>query len=169
MHDKNEEKRDYDDLLRRLFDAHGTEIISDYVPQLSFVTQLQGWVPYLTDLRNRGRAVIGKIIEVEKHKERAAHITADKDENYVPDFVDVLLQTPVEDGKPLPDADIASLLLVSPCHHLQNSFSFGSESAFPVLSHKFLGMAGFPGLPERGDGHERHDHGMGFVGAHGEP
>jgi hypothetical protein len=169
MHDKNEEKRDYDDLLRRLFDAHGTEIISDYVPQLSFVTQLQGWVPYLTDLRNRGRAVIGKIIEVEKHKERAAHITADKDENYVPDFVDVLLQTPVEDGKPLPDADIASLLLVSPCHRLQNLFSFGSDSPIPVLSHKFLAMAGFPVLLERRDGHERDDDGMGFVGAHGEP
>jgi hypothetical protein len=119
MHDKDEEKRDYDDVLRRVFDAHGTEIISDYVPQLSFITKLQGWVPYLTDLRNRGRAVIGKIIEVEKHKERAAHMAADKDENYVPDFVDVLLKAPLEDGKPLPDADIASLLLVSPCHRLQ--------------------------------------------------
>jgi hypothetical protein len=153
MRDKNEEKRDYDVTLRRILDAHGTEIISDYVPQLSFITKLQGWVPYLTDLRNSGKAVIGKIIEVEKHKERAAHMAADKDENYVPDFVDVLLKTPVDDGKPLPDADIASLLLVSSCHHLQNPFHFGPESPFPVLSHKLLSMDGLPGLPERRNGH----------------
>jgi hypothetical protein len=36
MRDKNEEKRGYDVTLRRFLDAHGTEIISDYVPQQNY-------------------------------------------------------------------------------------------------------------------------------------
>ena len=54
----------------------------------------------------------GKIIEVNKHKQRAQEAT--KDERYVPDMVDVLLKAPLDDtGKPLSDGEITSLLLVS--------------------------------------------------------
>lgn len=111
IRDKDQEKRDYDAILRNIFDAHGANIISDYIPCLRFATRLQGWDAHLLELRRRGKSMIGRIIEVEKHKENSAQGRV-KDENYVPDFVDVLLKTPLEDGKPLADADIALLLLV---------------------------------------------------------
>ena len=104
----NEEKRHYDDVLRRSIDANGAVIISDYVPSLSFIPRLQGWHSYLVELQRRGREIVHKVIEVEKHRQRV------KDESYVPDFVDVLLKAPLDDaGKPLSDGEIMSLLLVT--------------------------------------------------------
>lgn len=112
IRDKNQEKRGFDDVLRRSIDANGALIISDYVPYLSFITKLQGWEAYLLGLQRRGREMVAKIIEVDKHKQRAEGVT--KDESSVPDMVDVLLKAPLDDtGKPLSDGEIASLLLVS--------------------------------------------------------
>nr|AHI15943.1 flavonoid 3'-hydroxylase [Pohlia nutans] len=106
IRDMNEEKRRYDDVLRRSVDANGAMIISDYVPSLSFIPRWQGWHSYILGLQRRGREIVHKVIEVEKHRQRV------KDENYVPDFVDVLLKAPLDDGrKPLSDGDIMSLLL----------------------------------------------------------
>jgi len=96
--------------LRRSIDANGSMIISDYVPSLSFITKWQGWEPYLLELQRRGREIVHKVIEVDKHRQRAA---GEKDKNHVPDFVDVLLKAPLDDnGKPLSDGEIMSLLLV---------------------------------------------------------
>jgi cytochrome P450 len=103
IRDKNDEKRSYDDVLRRSIDANGAMIISDYVPSLSFITKLQGWEPYLLEIQKRGRAIAHKVIDVESHRQRVTD---------VPDFVDVLLKAPLDDaGKPLSDGEIMSLLL----------------------------------------------------------
>ncbi|KAG0563575.1 hypothetical protein KC19_8G042400 [Ceratodon purpureus] len=110
IRDKNQEKRGYDDVLRRSVDANGALVISDYVPWLSFITKLQGWEEYLLGLQRRGREMVAKIIEVDNHKRREKDVT--KDESYVPDMVDVLLKAPLDDaGKPLSDGEISSLLL----------------------------------------------------------
>jgi hypothetical protein len=99
-------------VLRRSIDANGAIVISDYVPCLRFITRLQGWEAYLLGLQRRGRQMVVKIIDVEKHKQRAVDVA--KDGSYVPDMVDVLLKAPLDDGgKPLSDGEIASLLLVS--------------------------------------------------------
>lgn len=109
VRNKNEEKRRYDDVLRRSIDANGAMIISDYVPSLTFITKWQGWEPYLLGLQRRGREIAHKVIEVDKHRQRTA---GEQDENFVPDFVDVLLKAPLDDdGKPLSDGEIMSLLL----------------------------------------------------------
>jgi hypothetical protein len=55
--------------------------------------------------------------EVEKHRQRAeerkkGHI----DEDYVPDFVDVLLEAPLENGNPLPTSDLILVLMVRICN-----------------------------------------------------
>jgi hypothetical protein len=56
--------------------------------------------------------MVVKIIEVEKHKQGVMDVA--KDRNYVPNMVDVLLKAPLDDdGKPLNDGEIVSLLLVS--------------------------------------------------------
>lgn len=103
-------KRELDELMRRSFAAIGTYIISDYVPYLSFITKFQGWLSELHGVRALGKSIVGKIIQVEDHRERAQ-----KNENgadYVPDFVDVLLKAPLNDGDVLPDRDIVTLLVV---------------------------------------------------------
>ena len=75
-------------MLRRSIDANSALVINDYVPCLRFITRLQGWEAYLLGLQRRGREMVVKIIEVEKHKQRAVDVA--KDGSYVPDMVDVL-------------------------------------------------------------------------------
>jgi hypothetical protein len=99
-------------VLRRSIDANGALVISDYVMCLRFIPRLQGWEAYLLGLQRHGREMVVKIIEVEKHKQRAVDVA--KDRSYVHDMVDMLLKAPLDDGgKPLNDGEIASLLLVS--------------------------------------------------------
>jgi len=87
------------------------------VPWLSFITKLQGWHSKFEDLRDFKDKVTAKLFEVEKHRQRAeerkkGHI----DEDYVPDFVDVLLEAPLENGNPLPTSDLILVLMVRICN-----------------------------------------------------
>ena len=91
-------------MIRGIFDLLGAFIISDYVPYLRFVTKLQGWEKKCESLRALYAGVIERAFEIEKHRQRAKDRV--DDENFVPDFVDVLLQTPLKNGEMLPDQNI---------------------------------------------------------------
>jgi hypothetical protein len=55
--------------------------------------------------------IAGRMLEIEKHREDAKERRGD--ESYVPDFVDLLLRTPLENGKALPHRNLILILMVS--------------------------------------------------------
>ncbi|KAG0623062.1 hypothetical protein M758_3G146400 [Ceratodon purpureus] len=77
-------------------------VISDYVPWLRFFSEtMQGWRSKMEAYRDREMSLFGKILELEKHRKRAAKGEADA--SYIPDFVDVMMEAPVDNGKVLED------------------------------------------------------------------
>lgn len=77
-------------------------VLSDYLPSLRyFAEELHGARAALEAFRDEAATVGRKIVELEKHRQRAQNPS--KDENYVPDFVDVLIGAPLDDGKSLSD------------------------------------------------------------------
>ena len=91
-------------------------VISDFVPYLAFVTTLQGVRQKMEGLRDFMMVFAHKMFELESHKqrakERASGLQSDGTTTYVPDFVDLLLQAPLEDGDILPDKNLNQNLLV---------------------------------------------------------
>lgn len=80
-------------------------ILSDYVPWLRFFSQtVQGWRSKISSFADREDALLAKMLELEKRRQRAA--LKEGDESYVPDFVDVMLAAPVDDGKVFGDTYI---------------------------------------------------------------
>ena len=87
----------------------GSLIVSDYVPWLSFIPKLQGWPQLLRNQRHSTRSIATRLFELEKHWEHARELqiqgmmndSNDKNSvsSHVPDFIDVLLQTPSNNGK----------------------------------------------------------------------
>ncbi|XP_024380069.1 cytochrome P450 703A2 isoform X2 [Physcomitrium patens] len=107
--EEKEEKQGFEKFYKRIFEAVGTFIIDDYVPYLSFITKLQGWIPRLWDIRHFSDSISVKIADLDKHRQRA--LDRNRGEEYVPDFVDVLLTTKMENGEPLPDKNIKMVLM----------------------------------------------------------
>nr|AHI15940.1 flavonoid 3'-hydroxylase [Pohlia nutans] len=108
-----EQKKDFERLIYRIYDEASAFLISDYIPYLQFVTELQGWTSRFKDIRNElTSTLLPRIFEVEKHKQRAKEreLSGDSDSDYVPDFVDLLVGAPLDDGKPLSDNDISMML-----------------------------------------------------------
>jgi hypothetical protein len=99
-------------MVDAIFATAGAFIISDYVPYLSFITKLQGWQKTFEESRDLRDRVSKKICDIEGHKERAKE-RGNNDKDYVPDFVDVLLTTPFDDGQPLSDKLVSILVTVS--------------------------------------------------------
>jgi len=108
-----EKKKEFEAATNRLFTGFAAFIISDYVPWLSFVTKLQGWHSEFEDIRQCEFSFLSEMCELEKHREQAKVRLENNDEDYVPDFVDLLSTIPREDGKTLPDNEILGILLVS--------------------------------------------------------
>ena len=98
--------KDFEAATNRIFIGFGAFIISDYVPWLSFVTKLQGWHSEFEDTRQCLFSFLSEMCELEKHREQAKVRLEKNDEDYVPDFVDLLSTIPQEDGKTLPDNEI---------------------------------------------------------------
>jgi hypothetical protein len=96
-------------LMSRSFAALGAVIVSDFIPYLSFLPKLQGWASEIQEVRALGVDIISKMIQVDKHREQAKG--REKDAEYEPDFVDVLLKAPF-DGDLLPEKDIVTLIVV---------------------------------------------------------
>ena len=77
-------------------------IISDFVPSLRFFSEsVQGWRPKLEAFKERQMALGMKLLELDKRRQRVGE--KEDDESYVPDFVDVMLGAPINDGKVLED------------------------------------------------------------------
>lgn len=110
-----EQKKDFERLIYRIYDEASAFLISDYIPYLHFVTELQGWTSKFKDIRNElYSTLLPRIFEVEKHKQRAKEkeLSGESDSDYVPDFVDLLVGAPLDEGKPLSDNDISMMLTV---------------------------------------------------------
>ena len=105
-----QQQKDFEELIDHVFGAAGAFYISDFIPYLLFVEKLRGTVRKLEAIRAFLRRVLGKIFEVEKHRQRT--LEGKRDANYVPDFVDVLLKTPLDDGEQFTDGEIISILSV---------------------------------------------------------
>jgi cytochrome P450 len=104
-----QEKKDFEEVNDHVLGAISTVYISDFIPYLAFVEKLQGHIRKLQKIRTFLRRVVGKIFEVEKHRQRTLE-RGQEDANYVPDFVDVLLKTPLDDGEQFTDGEIISIL-----------------------------------------------------------
>jgi hypothetical protein len=81
-------------------------------------------------------ALFAKMLELEKRRQRAA--LKEGDESYVPDFVDVMLAAPVDDGKVFGDKYIIRQTVVrsiisQPGH--QHVLPSVSKVDFPVARH----------------------------------
>lgn len=103
-----QQQRDFEELMGHVFGAAGAFFVSDFIPYLLFVEKLRGTIKKLEAIRGFLRRVLGKVFEVEKHRQRA--LENGQDANYVPDFVDVLLKTPLDDGEQFTDGEIISIL-----------------------------------------------------------
>jgi hypothetical protein len=152
--ENEQRKKDFEELMRRAFAGLGAFIISDFVPYLSFIPKLQGWVSETQAVRALVVKVMSGIMRLDKHMERA--LETSKDSEYVPDFIDVLLKAR------LADKDIMSLVNV-------RALSPTLDFALKVSLHRSLNIVSIAGLDERRDRHECIDGGMGNGGAHGKP
>lgn len=110
------EKEELEQLIEVTVAWFSKIIISDFVPSLSFITKLQGIYSQLEEFHKFDKEVVDRIFDLQKHRERAQERLQqqhhDEEEEYVADFVDVLLAAPLEDGKRLPDTDISTILSV---------------------------------------------------------
>lgn len=107
-----QEKKDFEQVNDHVLGAISTVYISDFIPYLAVVEKLQGHITKLQEIRAFLRRVLGKIFEVEKHRQRSLERGQDDDANHVPDFVDVLLKTRLDDGEQFTDGEIISILSV---------------------------------------------------------
>lgn len=122
--DNKRENEEFDLMVDQTFKAVGAFVISDYVPSLNFVTKLQGLHSKLEKIRDFREKLAGPLIDIEGHKKRA--LERGNDEDYVPDFVDVLLAAPLEDGNLPSDRTVTLLVLVSKSNlHVHACHGFG--------------------------------------------
>lgn len=85
-------------------------IISDYVPWLKFFSEtVQGWRARIQAFERKEMALFVKMIDLDERRQRAAERR--DDESYVPDFVDVMLGAPLDDGNVLEDEFIIKQVL----------------------------------------------------------
>jgi hypothetical protein len=118
VEDQEQEKGEFQLMMADFFDMLGAFVISDYVPWLSFVTRLQGYHSRFEDVHNRKQTIGAKLVALEKHREDAKKRELQQQENpeeeadYVPDFVDLLMNAPLDHGKLYADRDIVGLISV---------------------------------------------------------
>ena len=103
------------------------------MPFLSFIPKLQGYHSEFKRIYEFETSVTNKVFEVEKHRERAIErLEGHNDEaDYVPDFVDILLASPLGGGEPLSDRTIVTVLTVK-------TLSKCNPSLLPCLSYVFF-------------------------------
>lgn len=117
MEDQQQEKEEFELMTTSQFDILGAFVISDYVPWLSFFTRLQGLHSKFEDVRNRIQTLGAKMVALERHRESAKERELQQQENhedadYVPDFVDMLMNEPLDHGKVYADRDLISFITV---------------------------------------------------------
>ena len=128
-----------DEKLKEEFQRHmntGSDVlvqlISDYIPWLSVVTAMQGHRAKMEAHRRNAYTLGVKLQEVEKHRQRAAQRQLNSDPDYIPDFVDTMLNSPLHNGNVLPDRQISMIVLVrSNLQKVQHQ----SQEAFDTFLH----------------------------------
>lgn len=110
-----QEKEEFELMISGILKILGSFVISDYIPNLWFITRLQGWEKKFESVRALSTRVSENMFQVEQHRERAAkeRESGHDDQNYVPDFVDVFLTKPLDGEKLCPDEDIILHLKVT--------------------------------------------------------
>lgn len=93
-------------------------VISDFVPWLSIVPKLQGTEAQFQDVCAFTYTVTDKLIDKQKHRDRLQERARQSEPDYVPDFIDVLMDTKLENGQHIPDQDLNVLFMVSIDHNL---------------------------------------------------
>lgn len=135
-----QEREDFKRLVCGHVDMFSKFVVSDDMPALSFVPKWQGIHLEFKAFLEFEQAVMDRMFQVEKHRERAKQRrqqqqqeeggSSDSGEDllYVPDFVDVLLTAPLEGGRPLSDKGINTVLMVrrklSVMCHCMSSYNF---------------------------------------------
>jgi hypothetical protein len=118
VEDEQQEKGEFELMMAGLFDMLGAFVISDYVPWLSFFARLEGYHSRFEDVHNRKQTIGAKMVALEKHRESAKKRELQQQENpeeeddYVPDFVDLLMNAPLDHGKLYADRDLVNLITV---------------------------------------------------------
>ncbi|KAG0575549.1 hypothetical protein KC19_5G012000 [Ceratodon purpureus] len=121
--ESEKEKQDVERMFTSLFEIFGAEVISDFVPYLSFVTRLQGYAAKFAKVRDFSEKLTEKIFDLDSHRQR--YKERKDDASYVPDLEDVLLETPLDDGRHLPDKDLLKIL--------QEMLNAGTETSATVV------------------------------------
>jgi hypothetical protein len=100
-------------LIKALTRVDFAAVISDFIPNLTFLTKLQGYHKIFKDIRKDAVRIGGKMLEVEKHRALAQERASTNNQaDYVPDFVDMLSEEPLDDGKPLSDEHLLVLKIL---------------------------------------------------------
>lgn len=106
-----EKKEEFQGMVKSRTRAAGTFVISDFIPSLTFIAKLQGLPKRFRESHESAKAQMESVLDVEEHRKNAiARASVDIKSEYSPDFVDVLLKAPLDDGQPLADSDIKFLL-----------------------------------------------------------
>ena len=104
------ERQDIEKMFSSLFQIFGAVVISDFVPYLSFLTRWQGHAAKFAKVCEFSEKLTERIFDLDSHRER--YKERKNDANYVPDLEDVLLETPLDNGKHLPDKDLLKIIQV---------------------------------------------------------
>ena len=116
--EEQQEKGEFELMMSGLFEIVGAFVISDFVPWLSLFARLQGYHSRFQDVRNRVQTLGAKMVALEKHRENAKKRELQQQENheeeadYLPDFVDLLMNAPLDHGKLYADRDLVGLITV---------------------------------------------------------
>ncbi|KAG0558717.1 hypothetical protein KC19_10G048200 [Ceratodon purpureus] len=115
-------------------------LISDFVPWLRFFSEtVQGWRPRLEAFVDRQTVLGVKLLELEKHRERGVEKEADS--SYVPDFVDVMLKTPITDGEVLEEEFLIKQAM--------EFFAAGTETSSTAIEWGLAELVAHPELIKR--------------------
>ncbi|KAG0623065.1 hypothetical protein M758_3G146600 [Ceratodon purpureus] len=108
---QEEIEKEFEQVLKDRVHYLTAPVISDYVPWLRFFSEtMQGWRSKMEAHRDRELSLFGKILELDKRRKRAAKGEADA--SYIPDFVDIMMEAPVDNGKVLDDKFIIKQAVV---------------------------------------------------------
>jgi cytochrome P450 len=106
--DGEKQGQDLQNMTSSVFELLGSVVISDFVPYLSFITKLQGHASKFSKIRDVSDKLTANFFDLDSHRNNYKKMK--NDPSYVPDFEDVLMETPFDNGTNLPDQDLLKLL-----------------------------------------------------------
>ncbi|KAG0575927.1 hypothetical protein KC19_5G040800 [Ceratodon purpureus] len=98
-----EERMELEQSFEAILTTSMKSAVGDYIPSLRFITKLQGVDRAFKDLRDLWIQIGGKFMELEERRTSRA----DDHKQFQPDFVDLILAEPLDNGKPMSDTTLA--------------------------------------------------------------